>query len=240
MWTPFHPMQESSILCTKWFAHQANAAGAFIVHQANVAGAFIVYQGNVVKQLWDPWKNDREFIGDGVKCASMKECFWIFNHASLKYVSKIRVHCWISPTPLAQLRYWPICEITQPKTMIARHRDSHYKSKTLQWRHNERDDVSNNQPHDCLPRRLFRCWSKETSKLRVTGPCEGNSPVTGEFPAQRASNTENVSIWWRHQMVGRPNSRRPSHLFTWNSCPNRFRILFPIGIPILIKLHFYI
>ena len=26
----------------------------------------------------------------------------------------------------------------------------------------------------------------------------GNSPVTGEFPAQRASNAENVSIWWRH------------------------------------------
>ena len=25
-----------------------------------------------------------------------------------------------------------------------------------------------------------------------------SSPVTGEFPAQMASNTENVSIWWRH------------------------------------------
>ena len=28
--------------------------------------------------------------------------------------------------------------------------------------------------------------------------CEGNSPGTGEFPAQMASNAENVSIWWRH------------------------------------------
>ena len=28
-----------------------------------------------------------------------------------------------------------------------------------------------------------------------------NSPVTGEFPAQRASNAENVSIWWRHHGV---------------------------------------
>ena len=26
--------------------------------------------------------------------------------------------------------------------------------------------------------------SKKTTKLRVTGLCEGNSPVTGEFPAQ--------------------------------------------------------
>ena len=34
----------------------------------------------------------------------------------------------------------------------------------------------------------------EKSKLRVTGLCEGNSPVTGDFPAQRASNAENVSI----------------------------------------------
>ena len=37
-----------------------------------------------------------------------------------------------------------------------------------------------------------------TSKLRVTGLCARNSPVTGEFPAQRASNAENISIWWRH------------------------------------------
>ena len=39
---------------------------------------------------------------------------------------------------------------------------------------------------------------EKTSKLRVTGPCEGKSPVIGQFPAQRASNAENVSIWWRH------------------------------------------
>ena len=48
---------------------------------------------------------------------------------------------------------------------------------------------------------LFRRRSKKTSKLRVTGLCEGNSPVTGEFPTQRASNAENVSIWWRHHAL---------------------------------------
>ena len=31
--------------------------------------------------------------------------------------------------------------------------------------------------------------------------CVGNSPGTGEFPAQRASNAENVSIWWRHHDI---------------------------------------
>ena len=52
----------------------------------------------------------------------------------------------------------------------------------LQWRHNGRDIVSNHQPYDCLPNRLFRRRSKKTSKLRVTGLCVGNSPGTGEFP----------------------------------------------------------
>ena len=47
---------------------------------------------------------------------------------------------------------------------------------------------------------LFRRRSKKTSKLRVTGLCAGNSPETGEFPAQRASNAGNVSIWWRHHV----------------------------------------
>ena len=70
--------------------------------------------------------------------------------------------------------------------------------KALHWRHNEPDCVSNHQPHDCLLNRLFRRWSKKTSKLRVTGLCAGNSPGTGEFPAQMVSNAENVSIWWRH------------------------------------------
>ena len=42
---------------------------------------------------------------------------------------------------------------------------------------------------------------RKHQKLSVTGLCEGNSPVTGEFPAQRSSNSENVSIWWRHHVL---------------------------------------
>ena len=74
------------------------------------------------------------------------------------------------------------------------HFTSHYNA----WRHNDRNGVSNHQPHDCLLNNLFRGRSTKTSKLRVTGLCSGNSPVTGEFPAQKASNVENVSFWWRH------------------------------------------
>ena len=72
------------------------------------------------------------------------------------------------------------------------------QNRSLQWHHNERDGVSNHQHHDGLLNRLFRRSSKKTSTLRVTGLCARNSPVNGEFPAQTASNSENVFIWWRH------------------------------------------
>ena len=81
---------------------------------------------------------------------------------------------------------------------------------SLEWRHNGLDSVSNHQPHDCLLNRIFRRRSKKTSKLRVTGLCEGNSPGTGEFPAQMASNSENVSIWWAFHASGSLH---------WNDCP---------------------
>ena len=72
---------------------------------------------------------------------------------------------------------------------------------TLQWRHNGLDGVSNHRPHHYLLSRLFGRRSKKTSKLRVTDLCAGNSPGTGEFPAQMASNAENVSIRWRHHEI---------------------------------------
>ena len=50
--------------------------------------------------------------------------------------------------------------------------------------------------------------SKKTSKLRVTG-LAGNSPVTSELPAQRASNAENVSLRWRHHDAIGPITIRP-------------------------------
>ena len=49
------------------------------------------------------------------------------------------------------------------------------KSFPSYWRHNDHEGVSNHQPHGCLLNRLFRRRSKKTSKLRVTGLCEGNS-----------------------------------------------------------------
>ena len=72
---------------------------------------------------------------------------------------------------------------------------------SLQWRHNARDGISNHRGLDSLLLRLFRRRSSKTPKLRVTGLSEGNPPVTGGFPPQRASNAENVHIWWRHHTM---------------------------------------
>ena len=92
---------------------------------------------------------------------------------------------------------------------------------TLQCRHNEHKGVSNHQRFDCLLNRLFTRRSKLTSKLRVTGLCEGNSPMAGKFPAQRASNAENVSIWWRHHAAGQRHSDGPQ-LDPWANCTQPF------------------
>ena len=68
----------------------------------------------------------------------------------------------------------------------------------LPWRHNELGGVWNHQDLASLLNRLSRRGSKKASKLRVAGLCAWNSPVTGEFPSQRTSHEENVSIRWRH------------------------------------------
>ena len=54
---------------------------------------------------------------------------------------------------------------------------------TLQWRHNERDDVSHHWRINRLLKILFMHRSKKTPKLCVTGLCERNPPVTGGFPS---------------------------------------------------------
>ena len=72
---------------------------------------------------------------------------------------------------------------------------------TLQWHQTKCNGISNHQCLNCLITGLFRHRSKKASKVHVTGLCEGNSPVTGKFSVQRASDTENISICWHHHDV---------------------------------------
>ena len=92
---------------------------------------------------------------------------------------------------------------------------------TLQWSHNDHDGVWNHMRLDCLLNRLIRRRSKKTSKFHVTGLCEGNPPVTGGLTSQRASNAENVFIWWRHRRV-------PATMWRHRDCDLWTAILFLI------------
>ena len=77
------------------------------------------------------------------------------------------------------------------KTMISLYsRTKQTKYTSLPWCHNGCDVISNQQRPDCLLNHLFRHRSKKTSKLHISGLCEGNPLVTGGFPSQRASNVE--------------------------------------------------
>ena len=60
-------------------------------------------------------------------------------------------------------------------------------SLTFQLRHNERHGISNHRHLDCSLNSLFRRTSQKTPKLRVTGLCEGNPPVTVDSHHNRSA-----------------------------------------------------
>ena len=140
---------------------------------------------------------------------------------------------------------------------ITAYDQSWFLFNTLQWRHNGHDSVTNHQPRDCLLNRLFRRRSKKTSKLRVTGLCAGNSPGTGEFPAQMASNAENVSEQQhrKHQSyallpsaegiiysnIWKKSTQQPFHssVHSWEDITVRARCFFTESTIILLQNQWY-
>ena len=76
----------------------------------------------------------------------------------------------------------------------------------LHWPHNDHDGVSNHQHHGYLLNRLFRRRSKNTSKLRVTGLCVGNSPRSVNSPhkgsvTRKMFPFDDVTMRWWQIMV---------------------------------------
>ena len=68
---------------------------------------------------------------------------------------------------------------------------------------------------------VARRGSKKISDLRVTGLCEGNTPMTGGFPSQRASNAENVSIWWHYHVSRQLGWRQENSCAMMNNVPKK-------------------
>ena len=79
---------------------------------------------------------------------------------------------------------------------------------TLQWRHNGRDGVSDHQPHECHTQPFIQVQIKENIKAQRLWPSCREFPGDRwiEFPTQRASNADNVSIWWRHHEMAMKGS----------------------------------
>ena len=69
---------------------------------------------------------------------------------------------------------------------------------SLQWRHNERDSSTSSR---LFTQPFIQTQIKENIKAPRHWPLCGEFTETGEFPAQMASNAENVSIWWRHHVI---------------------------------------
>ena len=84
------------------------------------------------------------------------------------------------------------------------HRDAHIWRVfyVLQWRHNERNGVSNHRRLHCLPIGWFKTVVYSTH-IKESSEASRHRPLWGEFtghrwiPLTKASNAENVSIWWR-------------------------------------------
>ena len=112
--------------------------------------------------------------------------------------------------------WWFGLTVTEPDVTVTNRLGS------LRWRHNGRVGVSDHQPHDFLLNCSFRRRSKKRSKLHVTGLCAGNSPVTGEFPAQKASDAECVSIFDDVIMVIRALLLNVSKIFDFEEVHVRF------------------
>ena len=66
--------------------------------------------------------------------------------------------------------------------------DGNFFKMTLQWRHNDLDGVSKTG--------ISVVYSTVCSVANQRK--HQSTAVTREFPPQMSSNTENVSIWWRH------------------------------------------
>ena len=87
--------------------------------------------------------------------------------------------------------------------------------RVLQWRHYERNSVSNHRRLDCLLNRLFKRRSKkhQSSASLVFMMAIQRWPLNS--PGQRSSNAEDVSIWWRHHGLHRWRLKSVTKYVMW-------------------------
>ena len=133
---------------------------------------------------WDPSGADRTQVGPMLAPWTLLSGRCLFAR-----------HGWDSARiVVSRSQWWPLWYWRDPCSRVC------LSCGTLQWCHNEYDGVWNHMHFDCLLNLLFGHRAKWTTKLCVTDICEGKTLVTGGFPSQRASSSENVFIWWHHHV----------------------------------------
>ena len=124
------------------------------------------------------WGREQKFpiiskktLGARIKITYHSVAIFILNITCVQFSSQLMMmilHAWT----------WLPKDLNACKTYLVQiPANSRFTLKPLQWRHYGGDGFSNHRCLDCLRNRLFRCRSKKTSKLGVTGLCEGNLPV---------------------------------------------------------------
>ena len=168
--------------------------GATVLPNAGIIGQVSIFSAQSNMQTCFKWLN---FFGYGAWSKNRCTLKWKCCHFGEIFRMQLEMSFWqiqVQPVTIIsskwrhfRLSLWP----TRGDVRKSRH------PIPLQWRHNERDGVSNHQPHDCLLNRLFRHRSRNIKAPR-------HWPLWGEFtgdrwiPRTKASNAENVSNWWCH------------------------------------------
>ena len=179
--------------------HQISAILSICVGNKPETGVFPLTKGRYVMQKAFPCRDVFHHMRQGIiklRTAVVDPCFntvlcacWWW-HWNEYYLINLSVHPKTNSWYLRIVEFVSVCSWSN--LPLSTKVTSPALGQLLQWRHNERNGVSTHRHIDCLLNRLFRRRSKKTSKL--TGYCEGNSPVTNGFPIQKGNNAKNVSI----------------------------------------------
>ena len=124
-----------------------------------------------------------------------------------------------SSNPVSEIRWWPRFVFAEPPsyfwyksycTSIATHYRQIYNlaetylGSSLQWRRNDHDGVSNGVSIVCST----VCSGANQRKHQSSASLAFVTGIISWIPTQRASNADNVAIWWHHHVAPKSNGKR--------------------------------
>ena len=174
-----------SLICV-WINHWVNNREAGDLRRYRAHNDVIV--------MMIPVQNCQNFAYDIFKCISWNVMKGYFAEICTEWSSSQSVSTDLGKyEPLPE----PIALISEPKCLEEAAYQGDFNGAS-QWRHNESDGVSDQQPHDCLLKCLFRRRRKKNIKAPRHWPLRGEFTGVRWIPCTRGPYAQHVSIWWRH------------------------------------------